>query len=88
MLKEFNCHIGNPSIFAIGFQRTNIATRIYVGIKGRVWIGMFSLTNFNDLDWTDDSELQEHLLKNNKDFRDLTQDELRHFQWGWLEEVD
>jgi hypothetical protein len=85
---EFNWHIGNPSYFAIGFQRTDILTRIYIGLFGRVWLADFSLTNWNNFDWTDDNELQMYLLKTKRDFKHLTKEEKRKFQWGWLEVIE
>lgn len=87
-MKFFNKHIGNPSTFSVGLQRTEIATRIYIGIKGRVWMAMCSLTNFNNFDWTDDSDVQKYLLENKKEFKDITKEEKRKFQWGWLEVVE
>ena len=84
----FNHHIGNPSYFAIGFQRTDILARIYIGLFGRVWLADFSLTNFNNFDWTDDHEFEEYYLKTGKEFRDLTKEEIRKLRWGWLEDVE
>jgi hypothetical protein len=88
MLNEFNYHIGDPSSFTIGVQRTFVATRFYFGVKGWVWIGTFTLTNFNGFDWTDDHEFEEYYLKTGKEFRDLTKEEIRKLRWGWLEDVE
>lgn len=82
----FNLHIGKPSRFTIGFQRNELTTRIYIGIFSWVWCGNFTLINYGEIDWTDDGELQEYLLKTKREFKDLTREEKRKYQWGWLEE--
>ena len=71
---EFHKSIGNPDILALSLELDSCDwLRIMVAIKGRVLaLNLWGLNQDDpDLDWSDNSEVQQYLMFKNKDFKDV-----------------
>jgi len=85
---EFHKSIGNPDILALSLELDSCDwLRIMVAIKGRVLaLNLWGMNQDDpELDWSDNSEVQQYLMFKNKDFKDLTKEEKRILKWGWFD---
>lgn len=85
---EFHKSIGNPDILALSLELDSCDWfRLMIAIKGHVFAAAFWGLNKDDpeLDWSDDSEVQQYLMFKGKEFNDLTREEKRILKWGWFD---